>query len=334
MEYTVSFPGLDVNGLHVKPELFRIFGVPIYWYGVLIAVAVLLGMSLALRHSKRYGIKQDDILDCLLAAVPAAIVFARLYYVIFSWETYRENLWLIFDTRAGGLAFYGAVIGAILAVLTVCAFKKISALKMADFLILYIPLGQAIGRWGNFFNQEAFGTNTDLPWGMYSNGTRDYLASLNLPGLNPDKPVHPTFLYEFIGNLLIFVVLLFIRRQSKKRAEVIAWYLFLYGTLRFFVESIRTDALMVGQSSLRVSLLLSALMVLGAMLTLAFLYFWPKHQLALETEEETVSEPGIVSEAEIKCAVANEFRPVESAENAEGAENAEVLAVQRDEEEG
>ena len=273
MDYIVSFPGLGIHELHIQREAVQVFGLSIYWYGIVIALGVLLGMYLALRHSRRYGFCQDDVLDCLIAAIPLAVICARIYYVIFSWDQYRNNLWSIFDTRSGGMAFYGGVIGAILGVCLVSRIKGISSLRCMDYLIVYIPLGQAIGRWGNFFNQEAFGTNTSLPWGMYSNGTRRYLASLNQPGLNPDLPVHPTFLYEFIGNLLIFAILLLIRRRQERRGVCLAWYLVLYGLLRFFVESIRTDALYIGHSRVPVSMLLSALMVLLGLAYLGFLWF-------------------------------------------------------------
>lgn len=285
-EYTVSFPGLGIEGLRVKPEAFKLFGISVYWYGLLIATAVILGMFLALRQAKRYGVKEDDILDTLLLAIPMGIIFARLYYVIFSWDQYKDNLLRIFDTRSGGLAFYGSVIGASAGVAIICRVKKIRFSKLVDFMIVYLPLGQAIGRWGNFFNQEAFGTNTKLPWGMFSNGTRDYLMLLNQPGLNPNNPVHPTFLYEFLGNVLIFALLLFIRKQAKRRWECFSWYLVLYGLLRFFVESIRTDALFIRGTQIRVSMLLSALMVLCGLVYLAFVYYSKRPRMAMSWLEE------------------------------------------------
>lgn len=272
MDYIVSFPSLGIENLDVSPIAFKLFDFPVYWYGLLIAAAVLIGMSLALRQCKQFDLVQDDVLDALLLAVPLAIVCARLYYVVFEWDLFKDNLLRIFDTRSGGLAFYGGVIGGILGVVIIAHFKKIRLHRLVDFLIVYIPLGQAIGRWGNFFNQEAFGNNTNLPWGMISNRTRSYLAALGQSDLHPDMPVHPTFLYEFIANLLIFIVLLRIRKQSKQKYETLAWYLVLYGAVRFFVESIRTDSLFIGKTNIRVSMLLSALMVV---LGLAFLgYHW------------------------------------------------------------
>ena len=286
MNYFVSFPGLGIENLDISPVAFRIFDFPVYWYCLLIASAVLIGMSLALRHARQFDLVQDDVLDALLLAIPLAIVCSRLFYVAFEWELYKDNLFKIFDTRSGGLAFYGGVIGGVLGVLIIARFKKIKLHRMVDFLIVYIPLGQAIGRWGNFFNQEAFGNNTTLPWGMISNQTRSYLASLGQSGLNPDMPVHPTFFYEFVANILIFLVLLRIRKQSKQKFETLAWYLLLYGAVRFFVESIRTDSLFIGQSNFRVSMVLSGLMVIAGLLFLG--YHWARdrrlERLALELE--------------------------------------------------
>lgn len=286
MNNIVSFPGLGIENLDISPVAFSLFDFPVYWYGLLIAAAVLIGMSLALRHAKQFDLVQDDVLDALLLAVPLGIVCSRLYYVAFEWDLYRDNLFKIFDTRSGGLAFYGGVIGGILGVLIIARFKKIKLHRMVDFLIVYIPLGQAFGRWGNFFNQEAFGNNTNLPWGMISNQTRSYLAALGQPALNPDLPVHPTFFYEFLANILIFFILLRIRKQSKQKFETLAWYLVLYGAVRFFVESIRTDSLFIGKTNLRVSMLLSALMVVCGLLFLG--YHWAKdrklERLAAELE--------------------------------------------------
>lgn len=272
MNFTVSFPGLGINNIEISRKAFTLFGIDVYWYGLLIAFAVLLTLFLAVRQSKPFGLSQDDVLDTYLVLLPMIIIFARLYYVVFSWHEYSDNLLSIFDTRRGGLAFYGGVIGGILAILGVSYYKGKKLLNMLDFFAVYLPLGQAIGRWGNFFNQEAFGTNTTLPWGMISNGTTQYLFNLGDPSLNPTQPVHPTFLYEFLGNLLIFALLLFIRKRSTFQFETGAWYLLTYGALRFFVESIRTDALFIGHTGIRVSMLLSAIMVICALVYLAYGY--------------------------------------------------------------
>jgi len=269
--YDVNFDGLGIS-VYVEPVAFNLFGFDIYWYSILLTLAVFFCMWLAVRHAKYAGLRHDDIMDVFIAIVVFMIIGARLFFVVFSWEQFRYDLKSIFSTRSGGLAFYGGVLGGLFGIWLVTRLKKIRFARMTDFLAVYVPLGQAIGRWGNFFNQEAFGTNTTLPWGMYSEQTNRYLAGLNLAGLDPEQPVHPTFLYEFIGNLIIFFLLMRIRRVAKKPLEVTVWYLLLYGILRFFVEGIRTDALFIGNTWLRISQVLSALMVVAALVILTLFY--------------------------------------------------------------
>ena len=266
-DYLVSFPGLGIEDLQISRVAFKVFGVPVYWYGLLIASAILLCLYLAMRHARFFRLTADDILDTFIAIIPGMIIFARLYYVAFEWQIYKENWKLIFDTRAGGLAFYGGVIGGVLAAFIVCRIKKIPFHRMADFLAVYIPLGQAIGRWGNFFNQEAFGSNTTLPWGMISGETTRYLGLINpdlFPNIDPYSPVHPTFFYEFVGNMLLFFILYQLRRRTRQPFAVILSYLLGYGVIRFFVEGVRTDPLYIPGTPLRVSQLLSAAMVVFA----------------------------------------------------------------------
>lgn len=266
-DYLVRFPGLGIEDLEISRVAFKVFNVPVYWYGLLIATAILLCLYLGMRHARYFRLTADDILDTFIAIIPGMIIFARLYYVAFEWQMYKDNWKMIFDTRAGGLGFYGGVIGGILAGYLVCRIKKIPFHHMLDFLAVYIPLGQAIGRWGNFFNQEAFGVNTDLPWGMMSNETVRYLGLLNpdlFPNIDPYSPVHPTFLYEFIGNILLFFILYQIRRRTRQPFAVILSYLLGYGAIRFFVEGLRTDPLYIPGTSLRVSQVLSAAMVVVA----------------------------------------------------------------------
>lgn len=281
-DFTVSFPGLGIQNLEINREIFSIGQVSIYWYGVLIAAAVLLAMYLSLRHSQRCGISQDDVLDFYLAAIPVGLIGARIYYVVFQWERFAPDPKRIFSMREGGLAFYGGVIAGVIAVAVLGRIKRYRFHKLADFFIPYVALGQAIGRWGNFFNQEAFGVNTSLPWGMYSNGTRDYLNAVQLPGVDPNAPVHPTFLYESLANILIYFILLRVRRQSKARFEVFAWYLLLYGAVRFFTESLRTDSLYLGSTGLRISMLVSAVMVLSGIIWLSVVWVQDNRRIRRE----------------------------------------------------
>jgi phosphatidylglycerol:prolipoprotein diacylglycerol transferase len=267
----IEFPNL-LGGLSISVQriAFYIGSVPIYWYGIVISFAFILSVALGLKTCKKYDIKQNDIVDIALYATIAAIIGARLYYVAFSWSEFEGNLLNILNTRTGGLAIYGGVIGAFAAVIIVCKIKKIKALKVLDFGVPYLVLGQAIGRWGNFFNQEAFGTNTTLPWGMKGDRITTSLSMMQQNGINvdPSLPVHPTFLYESLACLLIFVILVFVRRRKKADGEVLALYLILYGIARFFIEGLRTDSLMLG--SFRVSQVLSAAL---AAVFLAFLIF-------------------------------------------------------------
>lgn len=294
-DFNVSFPGLGIHDIAINREAFSIFGFSIYWYGIIAACAMLLSMYLSLRRAKKYNLNKDDLLDYFIFLIPGVLVGARLYYVIFSWQAFKDNLLSILDTRTGGMAFYGGVIGGCLALFLVALYKKQNIWKILDYLAPYLALGQGIGRFANFFNQEAFGTNTTLPWGMISNGTQAYLATVKGLNVDPHLPVHPTFFYEFLGNMLIFTLLICLQRRLQKREYqqaglVAAAYAALYGFLRFFVEGIRTDALYIGSSSIRVSQLLSLIMVLAAIFyTLFYLYKRALYFEKLEAEAATAS---------------------------------------------
>lgn len=275
-DFLVEFPGLCLGPFAINREAFSIGPFTIYYYGLFITLATVLAFALALRHSKKYGFEEDEILDNFLVLIPTMLIGARLYYVIFAWDEFAGDPMRILNVRDGGLAFYGGVIGAVIGLLILNRIKGRSFLELADFLAPYIPLGQGIGRWGNFFNQEAFGHNTRLPWGMISNGTRDYLTRAQIPGVDPNLPVHPTFFYEFLGNFLIAALLFYFRRKRPAKGAVFAAYLGLYGLLRFVVEGLRTDSLYVLGTGLRASQLLSLLMVIAAIAYFVSLYLRPK----------------------------------------------------------
>lgn len=228
----------------MNPVAFKIFGIEIMWYGILISIGVVIGTILALKEAKRLGIEEDTMIDLLLFAIPMALIGARVHYVIFSWNYYKDNLTEIFHFRGGGLAIHGAIIAAIIVAVVFTRKKKVNFWKIADACAPSLILGQAIGRWGNYINQEAYGTPTDLPWGIMINGVK----------------VHPTFLYESIGNFMVFLFLLWYRRnRAKASGEVFLLYLMLYSIIRFFVEGLRTDSLMLG--SIRVAQLISVISV-------------------------------------------------------------------------
>ena len=238
----------------MDPVAFSIFGIDIMWYGVLISLGVLLGILVALRECKRVGFKEEDLLDFLLLAIPFGIIGARAYYVIFSWDFYSQNLNQIINIRNGGLAIHGGLIAGTLVGIIFCKKRKINVWQILDIVVPSVALGQAIGRWGNFINQEAFGKPTDLPWGILVDGVR----------------VHPTFLYESIIDLCVFIFLMWYRKNKRKNeGEVFALYLVLYSIGRFFVEGLRTDSLMF--LNMRVAQLISLGLVLLGISTFVFL---------------------------------------------------------------
>lgn len=223
----------------MDPVAFEIFGIPVRWYGIIISFGLLMATVVAMREAKRVGIKEDDILDLLLFAVPGAIIGARAYYVIFSWDDYNGDFMRMINIREGGLAIHGALIASIIIGIIFCRVKKINFWKLADLSGPSIILGQAIGRWGNYANSEAHGGPTNLPWGILVDGQR----------------VHPTFLYESLWNFAVFLFLIWYRRRKKAEGEVFLLYLILYSLGRFFIEGLRTDSLMLGP--IRVAQLIS-----------------------------------------------------------------------------
>ena len=209
---------------------FTIFGLDIMWYGVLMASAMILCVLLALKEGLRVNISEDDILNLAIVSIPCGLIGARLYYVIFNWSWYSKHLSEILNFRGGGMAIHGALIGGILAGFIYTKIKKINFFKMADTVMIGIPLGQAIGRWGNYINGEAHGGPTSLPWGIMVNGVK----------------VHPTFLYESIWDLAIFIFIWSFRKKKKYEGQLAIYYLILYSLGRFFIEGLRTDSLMIG----------------------------------------------------------------------------------------
>jgi len=234
----------------IPREAFSIFGVDIYWYAIIITSAILIGYLWAKLHDGRYNIKFDDAYNLSLFMIPIAIISARIYYVVFKLDYYSQNLEEIFDFRNGGIAIYGALIGAIATIFVFCKIKKIKILDLLDYLAPIIPLCQAIGRWGNYINIEAYGTETDWPLKMeiIENGVTKY--------------VHPTFLYESVGNIIVFLVLYNMAKKRKFSGQIACAYFIGYAFVRFFVEGLRTDSLMWGP--VRVSQMLSLVLFVGA----------------------------------------------------------------------
>ncbi|MBO5576328.1 MAG: prolipoprotein diacylglyceryl transferase [Ruminococcus sp.] len=244
------------SGIDIDRVMFKIPGTnfQIYWYGFLIAVGIILAMIYGFKKMKKAGVDPDRATDAVIGGFFGAIIGARLYYIVFSDST---PITKFFDFRDGGLAIYGGLIGAILVGGIITKMKKLRLTTMLDITAPCFLIGQAIGRWGNFFNQEAFGTNTTLPWGMMSNTTANYISSHITDGsVDPLKPIHPCFLYESLWCLLGFIILHAYFKHRKFDGEVFLCYTAWYGLGRFFIEGLRTDSLYIG--SVRVSQLLAA----------------------------------------------------------------------------
>lgn len=263
----VQFPGLGID-LTVDRIAFSIGSLNVYWYGICIAAGLALALVFAFARCRDFGIDDDRFIDVVMLATVFAIVGARAYYVIFAPFKY-ESLWDMINLRDGGIAIYGSVIGAAVSGYFLCKWRKIPVLPAFDITAIGFLIGQALGRWGNFFNQEAFGINSSGLLRMYSEGTHDYLSAvqqtLAASGVivNPASPVHPTFLYESLWCLLGFVLLALYVRHRKFNGEIALLYVMWYGVERAFVEGLRTDALST-IFGLRISQVIAAVSVLAA----------------------------------------------------------------------
>lgn len=230
MEYHVSFPGLGLD-FTINSVAFSIGSHPIYWYGLIIACGLLLAITYAWKSSPRYNVDFNRLVNCILVGIVTGIVGARLYYCLFKWDYYSQNPIEILYINNGGLAIYGGIIGALAGGLTVAKLQKMKIMPILDIAMVGFLLGQGIGRWGNFMNQEAFGTETDLPWRMMSEGT-------GMVG------VHPCFLYESLWCLAGFALLHFYGKYRQKYSgQIFFSYLVWYGFERMIVEGLRTDSL-------------------------------------------------------------------------------------------
>lgn len=271
MTYHVQFPGLGL-ALTVNRVAVSIGGFNIYWYGVIIAAGMMLALLYAFRNAVDFGIDSDRLVDVVAIGAVMAIVCARIYYVAMAPFKYN-SIWEMIDIRLGGIAIYGAVIGAFVFGGLAAKWRKIPLLPLFDLVSLGFLIGQGIGRWGNLVNQEAFGTNTTLPWGMYSEGTEAYLKSVQvtLPAgmvVDPTAPVHPTFLYESIWCLAGFVILASLVKRRKFNGQIFLSYIIWYGLGRSWIEGLRTDSLLVGNTGLRASQLVAIGSVIAAAMLL------------------------------------------------------------------
>jgi len=266
----IAFPGLGIGEFTISRVAFTIFGIEIYWYGIFIALAFALGVWISVSLAKKNDVNPDNLIDLILWAAPVAIICARLYYVLFSLDLY-DNFLDIINLRDGGVAIYGAVIGAVITTLIYCKIKKLNSLKMVDVAAPALLLGQAIGRWGNFVNQEAFGSETSLPWRM-----RIYIS-----GIATD--VHPTFLYESLWNLIGFIILMLLFKKRKYIGQIFLTYIAWYGFGRMIIEGLRTDSLMIFDS-IRVSQVLAGLSLIISIILMFVLNKNQKIKAAIETD--------------------------------------------------
>ncbi len=259
------------NGIEpINPVAIDLGVIEIRWYGLIIAVGILLALYMAVRESEKRGLAKDTFLDLILYAVPIAIISARIYYVIFQWDYYSQNLGEIIKIWNGGIAIHGALIGSVITAYVFTKVKGISFWKLADIAAPSILLGQAIGRWGNFINQEAHGGEV----------SRAFLEGLYLPDwiinqMYIEGPIgefayyHPTFLYESLWNFVGVVLLLALRKVNLRRGESFLTYVIWYSIGRFFIEGLRTDSLMV-TSDLRAAQLISVVLIIGSVALLVY----------------------------------------------------------------
>ena len=261
----VQFPGLGLS-FELNRVAFSIGRFNVYWYGVCIAFGICLALVFAFRHSVEFGVDADSMVDVILIGIVLGIASARAYYVAMAPFKY-ESIWEMMAIRDGGLAIYGGIIGGFLFGGLACKWRGVPVLPMFDLTAMGFLLGQCCGRWGNFFNQEAFGCNTTLPWGMYSEATRDYLMGSTVTAqsgvtIDPNLPVHPTFLYESIWCLVGFILLFRYIKKRKFNGDIALRYMIWYGAGRFWIEALRTDSLMLVPSiGLRVSQLIAGIAV-------------------------------------------------------------------------
>ena len=275
MDMQIYFPNLGIF-LENVGKTFNVFGFEIAFYGCTMATGILAGYLLAAREAKRTGQNPEDYLDMLLYAVFFALVGARLYYVAFQWDYYSKNLIQILNVRQGGLAIYGGIIGAFTTVYFFAKKRKLSWLRMLDTACPGLALGQVIGRWGNFFNREAFGDYTDglfamqLPVSAVRSGeiTEKMWEHMEVIDGIQFIQVHPTFLYEGLWNLGVIIFLYIYRDRKKFTGELVLWYLVLYGIGRFWIEALRTDQLLIPGIGFPISQLLGAVLAVSGLIAI------------------------------------------------------------------
>lgn len=283
----ISFPNLGIEIEELKNSI-SIFGFDIAFYGLIIGLGIILGASLVYREAKLTGQDGNNYIDLALYGVIFAIIGARLYYVMFRWNYYSQNLSEIINIRKGGLAIYGGIIGGVLTAYIFTKLKKLNFRQVADTACIGLITGQIIGRWGNFFNREAFGGDSNGLFAMKID-TWDTNLNISVPDgvsyiddANRYIQVQPTFLYESVWNIMVLTLIMIFRKKKKYNGEVFLWYIFGYGLGRGIIEGMRTDQLLIPGTSLAVSQILSIVL---AVVTFSFLVY---KRVKIKSEEKVI----------------------------------------------
>ena len=317
---TISFPGLNIE-FPVYSNAFTVFGITIKWYGILIMLGLLLAVIYCFRRMKSFGIDDDRANDAVFAGFIGAVIGARLYYVFMSWDMYKNDLSSIFSIRDGGLAIYGGLIGALILGTIVAKIRKVRLMPLLDLTGMGFLIGQALGRWGNFFNHECYGSNTSLPWGMTSPRIQAELSAkagsiLELTGVtvDPTLPVHPCFLYESLWCIAGFLLLHLYSKHRKFDGELFLMYIGWYGLGRMFIEGLRTDSLMAGH--LRISQIVAGICVSVSRAAICAM----RHKIKMDGEyvfyKDTEESKRLIAETEEKYKADEEKRAAKKAAKA------------------
>ncbi len=274
----IIFPNIGIVIDRLNKVAFNFFGTAIYWYGIIMGIGVAAGLFMAIREAKRTGQSIDDYYDFLIVAIIASLIGARLYYVIFSWDTYKDDLLSIFNLRSGGIAIYGCIIGSVIAAIIFTKIKKINFFKFADTCVFGLILGQIIGRWGNFFNREAFGGYTNSIFAMQylkptvdsGHITQNILDNVVMINGAEYIQVHPTFLYECLWNIGLFIIMNLYKKNKKFDGEMLGIYFTGYAIGRFWIEGLRTDQLILFGTGLAASQVLSAILAVAGIIFIVY----------------------------------------------------------------
>lgn len=269
-ENDIAFPKLGIDRITINSNAVTIGNFSIAWYGIIIVCGMMLAIIFGMRQMKKYGISPDRAFDAIIGGIIGGLIGARLYFVLMNFDDYKDEPLQILNVRQGGLAIYGGIIGALLVGCIISKIRKVKLLPLLDIVGMGFLIGQGIGRWGNFCNQEAFGCNTDLPWGMTGGRIQAWITAQHnlgkLGNVDAEMLVHPCFLYESLWCLTGFLVIYLISKHRKYDGQIFLLYVFWYGLGRAFIEGLRTDSLMAG--NIRVSQMLAVISSFSAFLLL------------------------------------------------------------------